>query len=111
MEIQKRPGRSRLTDFYGIQSTANPTQKSRTLDLDDVSFSPDLYLDNMLMNKPIVDIAKSHVTLASEVKSLDGDMKTLVYENYGKFISATDTIHKVSASQLDVHIQAETSLD
>eukprot|EP00158_Paraphelidium_tribonemae_P008811 Partr_v1_DN28689_c4_g1_i3_m50513 putative vacuolar protein sorting 51 homolog (S. cerevisiae) len=107
MEIPKRPGRSRLTDFYGIQSTANPTQKSRTLDLDDVSFSPDLYLDNMLMNKPIVDIAKSHVTLASEVKSLDGDMKTLVYENYGKFISATDTIHKIKTNMDNMEAEME----
>ena len=31
----------------------------------------------------------------SEIKSLDSDMQTLVYENYNKFISATDTIKKV----------------
>lgn len=32
------------------------------------------------------------------VKTLDGEMKTLVYENYSKFITATDTIRKVSCS-------------
>lgn len=31
-----------------------------------------------------------------EMREIDGDMKTLVYENYSKFISATDTIRKVS---------------
>ena len=31
----------------------------------------------------------------TETRSLDGDMKTLVYENYSKFISATETIKKV----------------
>ena len=31
----------------------------------------------------------------TEIKSLDSDMQTLVYENYNKFISATDTIKKV----------------
>jgi hypothetical protein len=30
-----------------------------------------------------------------EMREIDGDMKTLVYENYSKFISATDTIRKV----------------
>jgi len=32
----------------------------------------------------------------TEVRELDGNMKTLVYDNYNKFISATDTIRKVS---------------
>ena len=31
----------------------------------------------------------------TEIRSLDSDMQTLVYENYNKFISATDTIRKV----------------
>ena len=35
------------------------------------------------------------VCLFLEIKSLDSDMQTLVYENYNKFISATDTIRKV----------------
>ena len=33
--------------------------------------------------------------LLSEIRSLDSEMQTLVYENYNKFISATDTIRKV----------------
>lgn len=31
----------------------------------------------------------------SELKTLDTDMQTLVYENYNKFISATDTIREM----------------
>ncbi len=30
-----------------------------------------------------------------DIRTLDGDMKTLVYENYEKFISATDTIKNI----------------
>lgn len=37
------------------------------------------------------DIVKDTLTLHS-------DMQTLVYENYNKFISATDTVRKVSFS-------------
>jgi hypothetical protein len=40
------------------------------------------------------DCLKSFI-IFSEIKALDSDMQTLVYENYNKFISATDTIRKV----------------
>jgi hypothetical protein len=33
--------------------------------------------------------------VVKEIRSLDSEMQTLVYENYNKFISATDTIRKV----------------
>ena len=32
----------------------------------------------------------------AEIRALDSEMQTLVYENYNKFISATDTIRKVN---------------
>jgi hypothetical protein len=31
-----------------------------------------------------------------DTQTLHSDMQTLVYENYNKFISATDTVRKVS---------------
>ena len=34
--------------------------------------------------------------MVRDIKGLDSDMQTLVYENYNKFISATDTIRKVN---------------
>ena len=35
--------------------------------------------------------------VVKEIRSLDSEMQTLVYENYNKFISATDTIRKVNS--------------
>ena len=34
--------------------------------------------------------------MAAEIKNLDTDLQMLVYENYSKFISATDTIKRLS---------------
>lgn len=34
--------------------------------------------------------------IVKDTQTLHSDMQTLVYENYNKFISATDTIRKVS---------------
>ena len=36
------------------------------------------------------------IEVVKEIRSLDSEMQTLVYENYNKFISATDTIRKVT---------------
>ena len=33
--------------------------------------------------------------MVQEIKSLDSDMQMLVYENYNKFIAATDTIRRM----------------
>lgn len=51
--------------------------------------------------KNITHIHKKNLRVAdflggkSEIKGLDGERKALVYDNYSKLISATDTIRKV----------------
>lgn len=39
-------------------------------------------------------LLQRHVQMAAEIKNLDTDLQMLVYENYNKFISATDTIKR-----------------
>jgi hypothetical protein len=39
-------------------------------------------------------LLQKHVEMAAEIKNLDTDLQMLVYENYNKFISATDTIKR-----------------
>lgn len=39
-----------------------------------------------------------HRSMAREIKNLDSDMQQLVYENYNKFISATDTIRSMKSN-------------
>ena len=46
---------------------------------------------------------KSAVDNLAEVKKLDGEMQTLVYENYSKFIMATDTIRKVCLRDYELY--------
>lgn len=43
-----------------------------------------------------------------EIKGLDGERKALVYDNYSKLISATETIGKVSLFDLAVIGKPET---
>lgn len=46
-------------------------------------------------------LLQKHVEMAAEIKNLDSDMQMLVYENYNKFISATDTIRRQVLCQVN----------
>ena len=39
-------------------------------------------------------LLQRHVEMAAEIKNLDTDLQMLVYENYNKFISATEAIKR-----------------
>eukprot|EP00850_Spirogloea_muscicola_P008006 SM000042S15273 [mRNA] locus=s42:26873:32783:+ [translate_table: standard] len=52
-------------------------------------------MSNLLHSTPVDGLLKKHVEMAAEIKNLDSDMQMLVYENYNKFISATDTIRRM----------------
>lgn len=43
--------------------------------------------------------------IVREAQTLNSEMQTLVYENYNKFISATETIRKVSAYRSKLPVQ------
>ena len=45
--------------------------------------------------RSLTDLMDKEMEMTRHIKLLDSDMQTLVYENYNKFISATDTIRKV----------------
>ena len=43
----------------------------------------------------MTDLMDTEANIYKQIQSLDSEMQTLVYENYNKFISATDTIRKM----------------
>ncbi|XP_064465645.1 vacuolar protein sorting-associated protein 51 homolog [Ornithodoros turicata] len=62
-------------------------------DVDD--FNPDLYLDKLLKECSLTELMDREHEMYKQIQALDSEMQTLVYENYNKFISATDTIRKM----------------
>lgn len=40
-------------------------------------------------------LLQRHFEMAAEIKNLDTDLQMLVYENYNKFISATESIKRL----------------
>ncbi|RUS21905.1 hypothetical protein BC937DRAFT_91072 [Endogone sp. FLAS-F59071] len=92
----RRRARNLLRNYYGIAPI--PEKKPNPLDIDNPFFEPDKYFQKLLHEKPLNGLLQRDNDLVTEIRQLDGDMKTLVYENYSKFISATDTIRKMKSN-------------
>ncbi|GAB4820337.1 hypothetical protein N2152v2_007383 [Parachlorella kessleri] len=82
--------RSLATQFSRADSVATSLNASY--------FDPDQYLRRMLKDTRLGDLAGKHKAMLAEVGSLDSDMQMLVYENYNKFVTATDTIKVMNSS-------------
>jgi hypothetical protein len=56
------------------------------------------YLQSLLRTTRLNALLAKHMEMSSEIKNLDSDMQMLVYENYNRFISATDTIRTMKSN-------------
>ena len=54
-----------------------------------------LHVFSWFQERSLTELMDKETEMVRHIKLLDSDMQTLVYENYNKFISATDTIRKV----------------
>ena len=55
-------------------------------------------MQSIMAESSLKSLLHRQCELTAEVKQLDGDMKSLVYDNYEKFISASDTIKKMKTN-------------
>ncbi|KAL3900351.1 MAG: hypothetical protein SGCHY_001407 [Lobulomycetales sp.] len=103
MASARRAQRRNLMDYYSVPESEKHTVKenavdplatrpSDPLDLDSPAFSCVRYLEKLLGEVSLAELVQRDNDLVTEIRTLDGDKKTLVYENYSKFISVSDTI-------------------
>ena len=105
--------RDLLSSYYGNQpasssgtgtpETVTPSggrglAGNRGSGLDSAAFDADRYLSQLLRGTRLDGLLSKHVEMSTEIKVLDSDMQMLVYENYNKFISATDTIRSMKSN-------------
>ena len=89
-----RRARNLLSSYYGA-SVASSGPEVDDLNIDGAGFNVDKYVSGLLAHKSLPELMQRGIAMVSEIKSLDSDMQMLVYENYNKFISATDTIRQM----------------
>ncbi|SMQ55493.1 unnamed protein product [Zymoseptoria tritici ST99CH_3D7] len=103
-----RRNRAALRDYYNL-SVPSPVTSSTNLasdssppspisspsELDAPGFVPETYVANVLTTTSLEGVLRVSSGLVSEIRSLDGEKKALVYDNYSKLIAATDTIRSM----------------
>ncbi|KAK6352799.1 hypothetical protein TWF696_004802 [Orbilia brochopaga] len=135
----QRRNRSALREFYGLRRrddespAASPVPRTSqspsdgTIDgdttvttiaadgylpaeeLDSASFDPQICVDGLVASRDLKGLLKVENGLVNDIRGLDGERKSLVYDNYNKLIAATDTIRSMR-SNMDPLTPATTTL-
>ena len=71
---------------------------SEEFDFESPAFNTEKWFQSVVRNKAnsIQRLVQTSNELDSEVKNLDSELQMIVYENYSKFIRATDTINQMN---------------
>ncbi|KAL9071845.1 MAG: hypothetical protein Q9161_003945 [Pseudevernia consocians] len=100
----RRQHRVALRDYYNLKTAAPNEAPSRphpsesdppSSELDASDFDADAYVKSVLAGHGLEGVLRVEAGLVNEIKGLDGERKALVYDNYSKLITATDTIRKM----------------
>ncbi|XP_015868841.2 vacuolar protein sorting-associated protein 51 homolog [Ziziphus jujuba] len=110
--------RDLLSSFYAPDPSMSPQNNNSspsqpaTLDaINTTSFNPDQYMNLLAQKSNLEGLLQRHVEMAAEIKNLDTDLQMLVYENYNKFISATDTIKRMKSNIVGMEANMEHLLE
>ena len=103
--------RARLSEYYGLEASRQPPVKeplksamkkispgrtqNNPYDINSPDFDSDLYVTRLRSEASLAQLMAQEGEVVKQIQGLDSDMQTLVYENYNKFISATETIRKM----------------
>ncbi|KAM0901427.1 hypothetical protein ACQ4PT_019979 [Festuca glaucescens] len=123
MDEKARRTRDLLASFYNTDpaaagavpaSPARPSPAASSVSplesINSASFKPDVYMDVLVQQSNLEGLLQGHVKMAAEIKNLDTDLQMLVYENYNKFISATDTIKRMKTNIVGMETNMEQLL-
>ena len=66
--------------------------------IDSVNFDVNAYVKEVLAKSSMEELVSIDIKMVQEIKAIDSDLQMLVYENYAKFISATDTIKRMKTN-------------
>ncbi|KAF8424044.1 Vps51/Vps67-domain-containing protein [Tirmania nivea] len=89
-----RKNRSALRQFYGIKREGDVDAAP----MDREGFDAEKYIQALCRNSDLKELLRIENELVNEIRGFDGERKALVYDNYSKLISATDTIRKMRSS-------------
>lgn len=88
-----------VTDTDSVADAADfPHSDVPTSEIDADGFDADAYVKSKLKDSSLEELLKTYTRVLGEIRALDAEKKALVYDNYSKLITATETIRKVLQS-------------
>lgn len=106
--VTKRANRAALRSYYNLPPTTTSTPGTPTVEisspsspttstseLDSPSFDPAAFISTTLATSSLADLLRVYARVLGEIRALDAEKKALVYDNYSKLISATETIRRM----------------
>ncbi|KAL0234351.1 hypothetical protein PCE1_001387 [Barthelona sp. PCE] len=89
---RRRRARAKLTQFYhGEASTED------MLNIDEATFDPTVYLEHTLKGKGVRDLVPLYHSLDHSIVTLQTDLKTLVHDNFDKFLEASKVVETLQS--------------
>lgn len=108
-EATRRTTRRDLLKQYYMEPEAEVVVKRiDPIDIDTPAFHAELSHNMAITGQTLPELLHSQNKLITEIKEFDGNVKTLVYQNYSKFLGATDTITKINQNAVDMDIQVKS---
>ncbi|KAF8676976.1 Vps51/Vps67 [Rhizoctonia solani] len=108
-----RSGRGRARDLLrkhyglGVAAATGSLRSKDPMDLDSPNFDAKAYYEHLITTATLPELLKKENELiVTEIKQLDGERQSLVYNHHHELIAASDTIHamKTRAESLDVDL-------
>ena len=70
-------------------------QHHNQFNIDSPSFNCQAFFKSFVKDRSLVEVIEKNNELFTESKTLDNDQQTLVYQNYSKFMAASDTLSEL----------------
>jgi len=86
---------ARMTTSRTSDETTSINSSSTKIDLNSSDFDAEEYVRCLLRNKSIDELVAVEEEMVRSVRSLDSEMREMVYENYNKFLLATSAIRNM----------------
>lgn len=114
---EKRRAANLLRDYYGLSSESAQTPQSPAISNEDAidhSTLPKVDLPSLLRSNNLSALLSKESELIVQIRELDGERQSLVYNHHHELVAASDTIRdmKVKSESLDPSLEAlQTSFE
>ncbi|KAG5744046.1 hypothetical protein H9Q69_002287 [Fusarium xylarioides] len=109
---RKTSNRAALREYYNLRASAPrieiPDSEVPATEIDAPDFNADEYVAKVVEKSSLEELLRLYTRVMGEVRALDAEKKALVYDNYSKLITATETIRKMRANMDPLNPMAST---